>query len=398
MRTVYLINLSFGLAGTERRFANIWNTLRTRGNVRPVLVVPDTLAELLHAAGLATPGDELLWVVREHPWSRALSRVRAPWLGESWRGFTRSRVVARAYRPAWDHIRRDPAAVIHVGLNCSALVPPDAPLVYECMDSLLTQLGSRHYVRAAGRRSIINCQTERIRLALEHTHAHRRPRWTTVTSPNYFASYPDVSAAQDARDRMLIAFVGRFAPEKSPLLFLDAIARVRAEGLPARAVMLGEGPLLPQMRRRIDQLGLGSVVEAGFNRHPADRLAQAAVCVSLQTGDNYGSQSLLEAMGAGCAVVVSDVGETRRLVGDEVGLRVGLDVAELAGALGALLRDPARTAGMGAAAAKLARTRYTADSYVAYLEALYARAVEVHGGSPAPREPAVALRAERHVL
>jgi hypothetical protein len=73
MRNVYLINLSLGLAGTERRFANIWHELRRRGRVRPILVVPDTLAELLYRAELATPGDALLWTVREHPFLRALS-------------------------------------------------------------------------------------------------------------------------------------------------------------------------------------------------------------------------------------------------------------------------------------------------------------------------------------
>ena len=182
---------------------------------------------------------------------------------------------------------------------------------------------------------------------------------------------------------MLIAFVGRLAPEKNPLLFVDAIARLREAGLPVRALMLGEGPMVAPIRERIERLGLSGVIELGFSGIPLARLMESAVYVSLQDGDNYGSQSLLEAMGAGCAIVASDVGETARLVGDAVGLRVRLNISELTAALSSMLRDPGRTAAMGAAASQLARTEYTADTYVAFLESLYELAIEKHSSMAA---------------
>jgi len=210
--TIYLINLSFGLAGIERRFANIWSTLRARGNVRPILVVPDTLAAVLCRANLASPADELLWTVPEDRWFRALSHVHLPPPGDSVLEFTRARAMAKAYQPVWERISQDPSAVIHIGLKCSSLNPPDAPIVYECVDSTLTQLGARHFIKAAARPSIIHCQTERIRKSLERTMASRHPRWTTVTSPCYFAGYPDISGAMADRDPMLVAFVGGLRP------------------------------------------------------------------------------------------------------------------------------------------------------------------------------------------
>ena len=382
VRNVYLINLSFGLAGTERRFANIWRTLRTRAKVRPFLVVPDTLAEILYWAKLADRGDDLLWTVPEPAWSRRLSRVPVPRFADAAVPWVRSRAVARRYAAVWDQIRHDRSAVIHVGLNCSALNPPDVPIDYECVDSLLTQLGSRHYVNAAARPSIIHCQTDRIRTSLERRNAYLQPKWTTITSPCYFARYPD-EGVTSRRDPMLIAFVGRLAPEKNPLLFVDAIARLREAGLPVRALMLGEGPMVAPIRERIERLGLSGVIELGFSGIPLARLMESAVYVSLQDGDNYGSQSLLEAMGAGCAIVASDVGETARLVGDAVGLRVRLNISELTAALSSMLRNPGRTAAMGAAASQLARTEYTADTYVAFLESLYELAIEKHGSTAA---------------
>lgn len=378
LRNVYLINLSFGLAGIERRFANLWHVLRTRGNVRPILVVPDTMAQILHEADLADPKDDLLWVVPEHPFLRASDKLRLPPFGKTVLAILRSRAVAwGGYQSVWDHIHKDPSAVIHIGMNCSALRPPNVPIVYECVDSTLTQLGKRHFIRAAARPSIIHCQTERIRIALEQTMARRRTHWTTVTSPCCFASYPITKPARK-RDPQLVAFVGRLSPEKNPLLFIDAIAQVRSTGVACRGLILGEGPLLSDVRRSILHLGLDSAIEVGFSDRPVERLEEVSVFVSLQSGDNYPSQSLLEAMGAGCAIVATDVGETRQIVNNEVGLVVKPDISDVAGAILSLVKDPELARVMGSAAARLVRTRHTADNYAAFVESLYDRAVEAY--------------------
>lgn len=375
---MYLINLSFGLAGMERRIANIWHELRRRGNVRPTMVVPESLAGILAEAGLAELGDPLLCSVPEPSFVRGLNRARLPAWAGTLKAFLRSRFVARNYRPIWRRIENDVNAVGHFGLNCSALVPPHIPFVYECVDSTLSQLGTRHYARAAARRCIVHCQTERIRAELERVNAHRRPLWETVTSPCYFARYPDDVHPDKKIRPMLIAFSGRFAPEKNPLLLLDAVARVRERGHDCRVIMLGEGPLSGDMRRRISELRLASAVDIDFVKKPLERIQDAAVFVSLQTGDNYGSQSLLEAMGAGCAVMATAVGETHRLVTPDVGLLAKPDVEHVSEALISLLLNPEGTLNMGRAASSRARTLFSADTYVDFLESLYERACELH--------------------
>jgi glycosyltransferase involved in cell wall biosynthesis len=374
VRNVYLLNLSIGLAGTERRFANVWQTLKRRGNVRPILVVPEVLAKLLAQAGLVDLEDELLWAVPENPALQALGAIREPTL---FRIVTRLRLhaLAGSYRRLGASITNDPNCVIHVGIDTSALNPPPGPTVYECVDSTLMQLTSRHFTRAAQRDCIVHCQTGRIRNALESELQSRNPRWTTVTSPCYFASYPDTTIGV-TRQPSLVAFVGRFSSEKQPLLFVDAIAEVRRQGVECRAVMLGQGPLLGELRRRVQEIGLADVIEIGFTTRPLLRLAQSAIYVTLQSGDNYGSQSMLEAMGAGCAIIATDVGETERIITPDVGLTIQGSIPELADALIQLLKDPSRTAQMGAAASDLARTEYSADRYAAFLETLYSMAVE----------------------
>ena len=83
-------------------------------------------------------------------------------------------------------------------------------------------------------------------------------------------------------------------------------------------------------------------------------------------------------MGAGCAIIASDVGETSRIVTGDVGVRVALTVDSVSRAIEDLLGNPDRTRKMGVAAARVARTSYSADAYAAFLEGLYEQAVQYY--------------------
>lgn len=380
MSNVYLINLSFGLAGIERRFANLWRVLRRRGVVSPVLVVPAPLGAILKEANLLEDDPDGLVEVDEPAFVTRIANWPLPPAFDVPKAILRSRAGGLALRDVWRRIAQDPSAVMHIGMNTSALRPPDLPAVYECVDSTLSQLDTRHYRRASRRRSIIHCQTTRIRSALDRAFAGRPVRWLTITSPTYFAHYEDAPSAE-VRDPRLVVFVGRLASEKNPFLFIEAIARARREGSECRALLLGEGPLRADCEALIARHGLQDVVTIRFSSRPFDDLRRASIFVTLQTGDNYGSQSLLEAMGAGCAVLASDVGETARVVTAEVGVRTALSVEAVAAAIGALVRDPARTRRLGSAAARVARTRFSADAYAAFLENTYRLAASYHEGS-----------------
>lgn len=101
--------------------------------------------------------------------------------------------------------------------------------------------------------------------------------------------------------------------------------------------------------------------------------------------------SIVEAFGAGLPVVATDCGGVRELVDDEVGALVPVDDADgIAGALAALLGDPARMERCGAAA--LARSRSAAfDPHTVHagFEALYRELLSRR------RKPRAALRSAR---
>lgn len=381
MTRVYLINLGFRLAGVERRFANIWRALRARGRVEPILVIPDVLASNLRGAGLLPADTEGIIEVRVPALMAGLVNRPVFRVGELPRAVFQSRVVARQYRPIWRHLMQDAGAVLHFGMPCAALTPPDLPAVFECMDATLGSFRNSHYRRASRRAVIVHCQTERIRQALSRAYAGEPTRWRLVAGRGYFADYrvPPLVVRIDNQ----VAFVGRFDAIKNPLLFIDALAIATQQGGDFRAVMLGEGPLRPEMEAAIIRHGLQSRVEMRFDTKPLATLAESAVYVSLQTSDNFGSQALLEAMGAGCAVIATDVGETSRLVTPDVGTVVPPEAEAVAAALVESVTNPDHTRARGSAASHRALNEYSADAYAAWLETLYSRAAALHaGGKP----------------
>lgn len=101
-------------------------------------------------------------------------------------------------------------------------------------------------------------------------------------------------------------FVGRFAPEKNLLRLLHAYAQYRhtvgrhAWGL----VLVGRGPLEPELRHRAE--GIGGVVFAGFHRGPAlYPYYGLASCLVLPSVSETWGLVVNEAMAAGLPVLVS---------------------------------------------------------------------------------------------
>jgi glycosyltransferase involved in cell wall biosynthesis len=115
-----------------------------------------------------------------------------------------------------------------------------------------------------------------------------------------------------------LVFVARLRAVKRCDLFLDALAIVRRRRPGTTAVVVGDGPLLPDLRERARSLGLDpSATFVGHQRDVEKWLRSARAFVL--TSDSEGlSLALMEAMLCGLPAVVSDVGELRELVEDGV--------------------------------------------------------------------------------
>ncbi len=122
--------------------------------------------------------------------------------------------------------------------------------------------------------------------------------------PNLDAAPGDIHPWFGGPDPVLLC-VGRLVGQKNHANLLDALARAR-QTRPLRLILLGEGPLLPDLAKQAAELGVTDAVDfAGFRRNVADFLHHADLFVL--SSDREGLPlSLMEALKAGTPVVSTD--------------------------------------------------------------------------------------------
>lgn len=152
------------------------------------------------------------------------------------------------------------------------------------------------------------------------------------------------------REPGLVVFTGRLVPQKG----LDVLLRALV-GLPARLLVLGDGPERPSLERMAAQLGI-DVEFRGFAGHDDVWAAMGRATVAVvpsQTGVDGWQEAFglvaAEAQAAGTPVIASTCGGLPEAVApalDHLLFPEG-DVAALAERLAALLADPDKAARLG---------------------------------------------------
>ena len=107
--------------------------------------------------------------------------------------------------------------------------------------------------------------------------------------------------------------VGRLIEQKDHATLLRAFARVRNAVPQARLAILGSGPLEPETRRLVGELGLDDAVALPGRTDIRDWLERADVFVHTSRWEGFGIV-LLEAMLAGLPVVATRVSAVPEVV------------------------------------------------------------------------------------
>lgn len=136
-----------------------------------------------------------------------------------------------------------------------------------------------------------------------------------------------------------VAFAGRLEKDKNPDMFLEAAFRISKEYPEIIFHIMGEGRFSSDIKAKVDASDLSNIIFHGFHPQPTEILANTSVFVSIQSTNNYPSQSVLEAMACGNTIVATDVGDTRMFVNENNGILIKLDVAELVNAIETLYLD-----------------------------------------------------------
>ena len=160
-------------------------------------------------------------------------------------------------------------------------------------------------------------------------------------------------------------------PEKNPLQLVDALAQLRSREVPARALLIGDGPLRPAVEARARALGVAaSLTIAGFQQDVRPFLAAADAVALCSTSETF-PLAALEAMALGRPVVLPAVGGAAEMVrpGQEgLVFPVG-DTAALVGCLAAL-QDAGERRRMGEQARATVEARFSERAMVDRYERL----------------------------
>src|SRR5580693_537393 len=134
--------------------------------------------------------------------------------------------------------------------------------------------------------------------------------------------------AYAAPGETLLVHAGRLSPEKKPQRSLNTLATLRANGLPARLVVAGDGPLRRRLERRATRDRL-PVTFAGFLPGRTDLaalLASADVAIAPGPAETFGLAGL-EALACGTPVVVSAESALPEVVGEAGAAVAGEDLS-----------------------------------------------------------------------
>jgi glycosyltransferase involved in cell wall biosynthesis len=149
-------------------------------------------------------------------------------------------------------------------------------------------------------------------------------------------------------DRFTVGMIGRLAPWKGQMVFLEAFARAfdgrRVNANIVGSAMFGEDDYEKSLRAAVQNLGIAHQVDfRGFRTDVWAELATLDVLVHCSTTPEPFGQVLTEAMAAGVPVIASAAGGPLEIVQDGVnGLLCSIgDAEELAGLLDRLYGDPA---------------------------------------------------------
>lgn len=206
-------------------------------------------------------------------------------------------------------------------------------------------------------------------------HARDRTIWLPENAIN-LARF-NRRSAQDVSGPLRGCFIGRMVPYKGPDMLLEAAAPHLASGR-LLLDMLGDGPMLDDLKAQADRLGVAQAVTF-HGQVPHDRVQDIAVHANLLTFPSireFGGGVVLEAMALGVVPLIIDYAGPGELVTLDTGLSVPIGsraqiVAEFGAVLGRVIADPSGLPDMADRAHQRAQEFFTWSAKARQIRAVY---------------------------
>lgn len=182
----------------------------------------------------------------------------------------------------------------------------------------------------------------------------------------------------------LVIHVSNFRPVKQVDLAVEAFRLIRRR-VRARFVLIGDGPVRPDIERQVTAAGLSPHVEFVGEQQDLVPWLSASDVFLLPSGQESFGLAALEAMACEVPVVTFRVGGLPEIIDDGTTgfVCVPQSVPQMAERAIELLTDGRRRTQMGRAAAEVVRTRYCTERIVPLYEGVYREVLngETPGGA-----------------
>lgn len=164
-------------------------------------------------------------------------------------------------------------------------------------------------------------------------------------------------------DSFTIGIVGRIEPPKGQYLVIDAVEKLAAQGIEARALIVGHAmseEYLRELQNDVATRGLSErIIFTGFTREAQTMMQLCDVMVLATENETFGLV-LIEAMMCGICVVASNSGGPLEIIDDGVNglLFQTLDAEDLVRKLGTLAHDTPKRVAFAEAGRKKAMEKF----------------------------------------
>ncbi len=136
-------------------------------------------------------------------------------------------------------------------------------------------------------------------------------------------------------------WAGRFVKQKRPAMLIDLAKACQHKNVPIRLTMIGEGPLYEEIRKRVEEEGLGDCVSfTGWQKDISPSIRRNDLYVSASNREGF-PNTLLEVCAQGRGFLVADIPPNQEVLGESgAGFCASDDMAEWAGILERLADNP----------------------------------------------------------
>lgn len=202
-----------------------------------------------------------------------------------------------------------------------------------------------------------------------------------VDDQRFAPQIPPAVTPWNDTEHFVFGTVGRVQAVKDQVTLLRAFALLLQRDPQARArlrlMIVGDGPLLPQLQQEADTLGISDLLWLTGSRDDIPALMRAMHVFVLPSLSEGISNTILEAMACGLPVIASRVGGNPELIEPgQTGMLVpAADVLQLADVMASYLQQPAMAGRQGQIARQTIESRFSMQRMVDQYVAVYRKAL-----------------------